>query len=57
MNPSNYTTISFPFLGLEWDPPRFFEIGPLTVRLYALCIVTGLVLACCMPAAAARSWG
>ena len=45
MNPSNYTTISFPFLGLEWDPPRFFEIGPLTVRLYALCIVTGLVLA------------
>jgi len=45
MNPSNYTTISFPFLGLELDPPRFFEIGPLTVRLYALCIVTGLILA------------
>ena len=45
MNPGNYTTISFPFLGLEWDPVRFFEIGPVTVRLYALCILAGLLLA------------
>ena len=50
MNPSNYTTISFPFLGLEVDPPRSFFIGPFEVRMYGLIIAIGLMLAvwyCC----------
>ncbi len=45
MNPNNYSTISFPSLGIEIDPPRLFEIGPLDIRLYALCITLGLILA------------
>ena len=45
MNPSNYSTISFPFLGLEFDPGRGFEIGPLNVRFYGLIIACGLLLA------------
>ena len=45
MNPADYTSISFPSFGIEIDPPRFFELGPLVVRFYALCICMGLVLA------------
>ena len=45
MNPSDYSVISFPFLGLEVNPPRGFEIGPLEIRLYGLIIVCGLMLA------------
>ena len=45
MNPSNYTTISFPFLGLEIDPPRSFAIGPFDIRMYGLIIAIGLLLA------------
>ena len=41
----NYTTISFPALGIEWDPIRCFSIGPLSVHLYGLIIATGLLLA------------
>jgi len=40
-----YTKISFPFLGLEIDPDRFFKIGPLTVYIYGILIATGLLLA------------
>ena len=40
-----YTKISFPFLGLEIDPGRFFKIGPLTVYIYGILIATGLLLA------------
>ena len=45
MNPSDYTTISFPFLGLELNPGRGFDIGPLTVNFYGLIIGIGLLLA------------
>ena len=46
MNPANYSTISFPFLGgLELNPPRAFSLGPLTVHLYGLVIALGLVAA------------
>ena len=45
MNPSDYTTISFPFLGLELNPGRSFDIGPLTVNFYGLIIGIGLLLA------------
>ena len=45
MNPMNFGPISFPFLGLEIDPPRALSIGPLSIHLYGLIIATGLVLA------------
>ena len=38
MNPSDYSLISFPFLGLEMNPPRSIPIGPLDIRLYGLII-------------------
>ena len=45
MHPSNYSTISFPFLGLELNPGRSFDLGPLTVNFYGLIIGIGLLLA------------
>jgi len=45
MNPMNFSTISFPFLGLELNPPRAVSLGPLSIHLYGLCIALGLVLA------------
>ena len=50
MNPANYSSISFPFLGLEVNPPRIFSLGPLTIHLYGVVIALGLLLAgvyCC----------
>ena len=44
MNPSNYSFISFPFLGLEVNPPRTLSIGPLTAHYYGLIIAIGLTL-------------
>ena len=40
-----YTTISFPSLGLEMNPPRFFSVGPLDIYFYGVIIAVGLVLA------------
>lgn len=40
-----YTTISFPGLGIEFDPIRAFQIGPLSIHLYGILIATGLLLA------------
>jgi len=45
MNPANYSTISFPFLGLEVNPSRTFSIGPLSAHFYGLVIAFGLILA------------
>ena len=45
MNPSNYSAISFPFLGLEVNPPRVLSLGPLNIHLYGLAIGLGLILA------------
>ena len=45
MNPSNYSAISFPALGIELNPPRGFQIGPLDIRLYGIVIALGLILA------------
>ena len=42
---NQYSTISFPFFGIEWDPIRVLEIGPLTLHLYGLIIGLGLMLA------------
>ena len=41
----NYSVISFPSLGIEWDPVRSLNIGPVEVYLYGLIIATGLLLA------------
>ena len=40
-----YSVISFPALGIEWDPARSISIGPLNIYLYGLIIATGLLLA------------
>ena len=45
MNPTNFGTISFPFLGLEMDPPRSLSLGPVNIHLYGLMIALGLLLA------------
>ena len=45
MNPANFSSISFPFLGLEVNPPRVFSLGPLSIHLYGLAIGLGLILA------------
>lgn len=45
MNPSNYSTISFPGLGLEMNPPRTLTLGPVTIHYYGLIIACGLLLA------------
>ena len=44
MIPANYSSISFPFLGLEVNPPRTLELGPFTIHYYGLIIAIGLVL-------------
>ena len=45
MNPSDYSSISFPFLGLEVDPGRTISIGPLNIHFYGAIIALGLILA------------
>ncbi len=41
----SYTGISFPSLGLQIDPSRTLEIGPLTIHYYGIVIGLGLLLA------------
>lgn len=45
MNPEIFSTITFPSLGISWNPGRYFEIGPVTIRYYGLIIALGLLLA------------
>ena len=45
MNPSNYSTISFPTFGIEVNPPRSIDLGPLTIHFYGLIIAAGLMIA------------
>ncbi len=52
-----YTTISFPSLGLEMDPPRVLELGPLTIHFYGLIIATGLILAAVYGMKRAKQFG
>ena len=40
-----YSEISFPALGIALDPPRYLEIGPLTIYYYGVIIACGLILA------------
>lgn len=40
-----YTTISFPGLGLELNPPKSFDLGPVSIHIYGIIIAVGLLLA------------
>jgi len=40
-----YSEISFPAFGIVLDPPKYLEIGPLTVYYYGVIIAFGLILA------------
>ena len=45
MIPADYSVISFPSLGIEINPSRVLELGPLTNHFYGLIIATGLMIA------------
>lgn len=45
MTALSYTLISFPGLGLEFDPPSTIQLGPLTIHFYGLIIAVGMLLA------------
>ena len=45
MDTSKYTTISFPSLGLEMNPPRGFELFGFDIRFYGIIIAVGLLMA------------
>lgn len=45
MNTANYSVISFPSLGLEVNPGRMLQIGPLQIHYYGLVIAFGMMLA------------
>ena len=40
-----YTTISFPALGIQWNPGQSFTLGSLTIHYYGIIIALGLMLA------------
>ena len=44
MNPANYSAISFPAVGIEVNPGRVLELGPLTIHYYGAIIALGLLL-------------
>ena len=54
---TKYTTITFPGLGLEMDPPSTFAIGPFTVHFYGLIIAVGLILAILYACQRSREFG
>ena len=41
----HFTTISFPSFGIEWNPIRSFQVGPLSIHMYGLIIALGLMAA------------
>jgi len=45
MNPRNFGSISFPSLGLELNPGRSIDLGPLSIHYYGIAIALGLMLA------------
>ena len=45
MSTGVYSTISFPSLHIEVNPPRTWDIGPLSIHFYGLIIACGLLLA------------
>ena len=54
---NKYTTITFPGLGLEMNPPSTFSIGSLTIHFYGLIIAVGLILAILYACHRSREFG
>ncbi len=57
MNPSNFSSISFPSLGIEVNPGRSFDVGPLTIHYYGLVIAVGMILAVLYACKRSREFG
>ena len=57
MDTTKFTTISFPGLGLEMNPPRSFELFGLNIYLYGIVIAVGLVLAVCYGLKRSKQFG
>lgn len=57
MNSSNFSSISFPFLGIEVNPGRTLSLGPLTIHYYGLVIAVGLMLAVLYACRRSREFG
>ena len=57
MNPSDFSTISFPSLGIEINPIRAIEIGPFSIQLYGVMIALGLMLAVIYACKRSRQFG
>lgn len=54
---NQYSVISFPGLGIEWNPGRALHIGPLTIHYYGILIALGLVLAVLYACKRAKQFG
>ena len=52
-----YSEITFPALGIALDPPRYLEIGPLTIYYYGVIIAFGLMLAVLYGCKRSREFG
>ncbi len=57
MRPEDFSVISFPGLGLAFDPIRSLEIGPLSIRMYAVMIALGLMIAVLYACGRAKQFG
>ena len=57
MRPRDFSVISFPALGIELNPDRTIELGPLTIHYYGLIIAIGLVLAVLYCSKRAKEFG
>ena len=57
MSYTYYSTISFPSLGLEMNPPRSISLGPLTIYLYGIVIALGLLAAVLYALRRSREFG
>ena len=42
---TSYSVISFPGLGIEWNPGKSFALGPFSIHYYGILIALGLALA------------
>ncbi len=51
------SAIAFPALGIEIDPPRTLDLGPLSIHLYGLIIAFGLMLAVIYACKRSRQFG
>ena len=52
-----YSEISFPSLGIAMDPPKYLQIGPLTIYYYGVIIAFGLILAVLYACKRSREFG